>query len=283
MCRAPAAPAPLPSTPCAAPALAPPLPTPRWPFPRCSTSRYRRPSLHACRRLASSDSRPPCLFIDLKYVLELPTDSLLRSHTCISTAFRFPEHPTSPEPRRCLGSPSTAAATASHPRSSALAAPPRPTEAHKPAQFRSPALDRPDHDAGELELPPPLGLTVVPTIYCLLAPAKHTTSTTSSLRSFPSTSPPPSGTLATGTLMPPLGAPPPVSVHRRPAASALLFPNTGHPRDRRELLNLSPHFPLAAGEPPRRNLIGTDRLTSVARPRIQLQGFESFQGPFRRK
>jgi hypothetical protein len=228
-------PVPLPSAPRAVPAPTPPLPTPRWPSPRCSMSRRRRPSLHACRRIASSNSRPSCFFLDLKYVLELPTDSLLRSHRCISTAFRFPEHPTSPEPRRSPGFPSTPASAASRPRSSALAAPPRPTEAHKPAQFHSPALDRPDHYAGELELPPLLGLAIVPTIYCLLAPAKHSTSTKSSRRSFPTTSLPPSGTPATGTPTPPLGAPPPVSVHRRPVALALLFPNTGHPRDRCEL------------------------------------------------
>jgi hypothetical protein len=213
----------------------------------------------------------------------LPTNSLLRSHTCISTAFRFPEHPTSPEPCRSPGFPSTATSTASHPRSSALVALPRPTEAHKPAQFRSHTRDRLDHYAGELELPPPLGLAVVPTIYCLLAPAKCTISTTSSRGSSLATSLLPSGTLATGMPTPSLGAPPPVSVRRRPAALALLFPNTGHPHDRRELLNLSPHFPLAVDEPPRRNLIGTDRLSCVARPRTQLQGFESFQGPFCRK
>jgi hypothetical protein len=273
----------LPSAPRAAPALAPPLPTPRWPSPCCSTTRRRRPSLHACCCLASSNSHPPCLFLDLKYVLELPTDSLLRSHTCISTAFRFPKLHTSPEPRRCLGSPSTTTATASHPRSSGLAAPLQPTQAHKPAQFRSSTLDRPDHYAGELELPSPLGLAVVPTIYCLLAPAKCTISTASSRGSSLATSPPPSDTLATGTPTPSLGALPPVSFRRRPAASALLFPNTGHPRDRRELLNLSPHFPLAAGEPPHWNLIGIDRLSCVTQLRTQLQRFESFQGPFCRK
>jgi hypothetical protein len=208
-------PAPLSSVPRVAQAPASPLPTPRWPSPRCSTSRRRRPSLHVCRRLASSNSRPLCLFLDLKYILELPTDS-----------------------------PSTAASAASHPRSIALAASPRPTESRKPAQFRSPALDHPDHYASELELPLPLSLAVVPTIYCLLAPSKCTISTTSSRRSSLVTSPPPSGTPATGTPTPPLGAPPSVSVHCRPAVSALLFPNTGHPCDRRELLNLSPHFPL---------------------------------------
>jgi hypothetical protein len=235
-----------------------------------------RASMHAAGLPAAAPTHP-CLLLGLKHILELPTNSLSPSRTCISTDFLFPEHYTSPEPRHCLGTPSTAAATTSHPRSSALAAPPRPTEAHKPAQFRSSALDRPDHYASELELPPPLGLAVVLTIYCLLAPAKCTISTTSSHGSSLITSPPPSGTPATGTPTPP------ISVRRQPAASALLFPNTGHPRDRRELLNLSPHFPLAAGEPPRRNLDATDRHPCVARPRTQLQGFESFQGPFCRK
>jgi hypothetical protein len=208
--------------------------------------------------VASTCSCPPCLFLNLKHVLELPTNSLLPSRTCISTAFLFPELHTSPEPRRYLDSPSTAVAAASHPRSSAPAAPPPPTDAHRPAQFHSPALDRPHHCAGELELPPPLGLTVVPTIHCLLAPAKQTTNTTSSRGSFLATSPPLSCSPATGTPSPPLGAPPPAPVYRRTAATVPLFPNTGHPHDRRELLNLSPHFPLTAGEPPRWDLIATD-------------------------
>jgi hypothetical protein len=80
-----------------------------------------------------------------------------------------------------------------------------------------------------------------------------------------------------------LEAPPPAPVHRRYTVSVPLFPNTGHPRDHRELLNLFPDLPLAAGEPPRRNLISPDRLSCVTRPRTQLQGFESFQGPFCRK
>jgi hypothetical protein len=121
----------------------------------------------------------PCLLLDLKHIPELSTNSLLPSRTHISVAFLLPEHYTSPEPHLCLGSPLTAASAASHPRFSALTAPPQPTEAHKPAKFRSPALDRPDHRAGELELPTPLHLAVVRTIHRLLAPAKHTISTTS--------------------------------------------------------------------------------------------------------
>jgi hypothetical protein len=60
----------------------------------------------------------------------------------------------------------------------------------------------------------------------------------------------PSGTPATGT--PPPSSEPrrTSSVHRRPAASAPSFLDSGHTCDRRELLNLFPHFTLAAGEPP---------------------------------
>jgi hypothetical protein len=114
----------------------------------------------------------------------------------------------------------------------------------------------------------------------LSAPTKNTTSTTSPRGSFLATSPPLSCPPATETPSPPLGAPPPAPVHRRLTVSAPLFLNTGHPRDRRELLNLFPHFSLAAGEPPRRNSIAVDRLLCLTWPRTQLQGFKSFQGPF---
>jgi hypothetical protein len=120
----------------------------------------------------------------------------------------------------------------------------------------------------------PLGLTVVPTLRRLSSLAKHTTSTTSPRGSFLATSPPLSYPLT--TRMPS----PPASVRRRLAASTPLFPNIGHPRDRRELLNLFPHFSLAAGEPPRRNWVAVDWLLYVARPGTQLQEFKSFQGPF---
>jgi hypothetical protein len=155
--------------------------------------------------------------------------------------------------------------------------------APQPAQFRSRAPELPDHYAGELELPPPLGLAIVPAIHCLLAPTKHTISTTSSRGSFLATSLPPSSTPAIGTPMTSLGPPPPAPVRRRYAASALLFPNTGHPCDRRESLNLFPYLPLTACEPPHRNLISTDRVSCVAQPRTQLQRFKTFQGPICRK
>jgi hypothetical protein len=283
MCQAPAAPAPPSLAPRAAPAPrrhSPPRASPLLASPHRAAA--ARATTHPAGLPAPALARPS-LLLDPEHVLKLPTHSPLPSCVCISTTLLFLELSTSPDLRRSYCLSSTAAAAAAHPRSRARVAPQQPTKAHKPAQFHSPTLDRPDHSAGELELPPLLGLAVVPSIHCLLAPAKHTISTTSSCRSSLATSPPPSGTPATGTPTPPLGAPPPALVHRRYVASALLFPNTGHPRDRREPLNLSPHFPLTAGEPPRWNLIGTDWVSCVARPRIQLQGFESFQGSFCRK
>jgi hypothetical protein len=194
--------------------------------PRCAAA--ARAATHPAGLPAPALARPS-LLLDPKHVLELPTNPLLLSRVCISTALSFPEFSTLPEPRCSVCSPSTAAAAASHPQSSDLAAPPRPTEAHKPAQFRSLALDQPDHSAGELELLPPLGLAVVPAIHCLLAPAAHTISTTSPRGSFLATSPPLSCPSATGTPSTSLGAPLPVSVRRRCAATVPLYPNTGHP------------------------------------------------------
>jgi hypothetical protein len=55
------------------------------------------------------------------------------------------------------------------------------------------------------------------------------------------------------------------SVPHRPAISAPSFFDSGHPRARRELLNLFPHFPLAASDPPRRNLTVT-----ISVPRFKL-------------
>jgi hypothetical protein len=144
-------------------------------------------------------------------------------------------------------------------------------------------LDCPDQSAGELELPPALGLAVVPAIHCLLAPAKHPINTTSSWGSFLATSPPLSYPPAIGTPSPFLGAPPPTSIRRRYFATVPLFPNIDHPRECRELLNISPHLLLTAGELPCRNLIGTDRFSCVAQPRTQLQRFKTFQGPICRK
>jgi hypothetical protein len=193
--RAPAAPTPPSFAPRAAPAPRPPLPGLHWPL---LASPRRAAAARASTRAAGLPAAAPacpCLLLDLKHVLELPTNSLLPSRAWISTAFLSPELHTSPEHRRCLGSWSTTTAAASHPRSNTPAASPPPTDAHKPTQFQSPMLDRPDHYAGELELPPPSGLAVVPPLRRLLAPDRHTTSTISSRGSCLATSPPlmPSG------------------------------------------------------------------------------------------
>jgi hypothetical protein len=103
---------------------------------------------------ASTYSRSPCLLLDLKHVPELPVHSLLPSRTHICTAFFLPKLHALPEPRRCLDSPSTAAAAASHPRSVLqqhrrdplkLTSPPnfvlRPTEHRRcPSELRCPSL-----------------------------------------------------------------------------------------------------------------------------------------------
>jgi hypothetical protein len=122
-----------------------------------------------------------------------------------------------------------------------------------PSNFVLPHPNIVSRSAGELEASPPLGLAVDPPIQSFLAPAKHTVSTTSSRGSSSTTSPLPSGTLATGTPSTPLGAPPPSRLHRRYAASAPPFTDTAHPRDRRESSVIFPHLPLAVGEPPRRS------------------------------
>jgi hypothetical protein len=254
----------------AAPAPAPLLPGLALACSCLSTSRRRRPSRHDSRRPPAPAPARPRLLLDLEHILEHPKYSLLLSRDCISTANSFPDHRTSPDLLRSPWMPSSAAHADFHPWSSAPRAPPRPPGAPQPVQFRSRALERPDHYASELELPPPLGLAVVPLIHYLLAPDKNTASTTSSRERCLATSPPPSCPPATGTSTTSLGPPLPAPVHRCYAASAPLFPDTGHPHDRRESLSISPHLPLAADEPSRRNLNGTDRNSCVARPTIYL-------------
>jgi hypothetical protein len=182
----------------AAPAPRSPLPTPRWPSPCSSTSHRRRPSRHARRRACQQLLHRRRAPLGLKAHPGVPLDFFYTLHCIALPLLSSFARVLSPELCRCLGSPSTAAPAASHPRSSAPAAPLPPTDAHRPAQFRSPALDRLDHRAGELELSPPLGLAIVPMTHCLSAPAKHTTSTTSPRGSFLATSPPPSYPPATG-------------------------------------------------------------------------------------
>jgi hypothetical protein len=61
---------------------------------------------------ASTSSRLPCPFLDLKHILELPLRSLLHSILHSHTVFPLPELSTSPDLRRSFCSPSIAAAAA---------------------------------------------------------------------------------------------------------------------------------------------------------------------------
>jgi hypothetical protein len=86
-----------------------------------------------------------------------------------------------------------------------------------PSNFTLPHPNIISRSAGELKAPLPPGLAVDPPIQSLLAPAKHTVSTTSSCGSSSTTSPPPSGTLATRTPSTP-------SELRRPLGFAVVTP-----------------------------------------------------------
>jgi hypothetical protein len=229
ICRAPAAPRRLSSR------HVPPL----RPRRRFLASRWPAPASPRCATAAQAAMPPaglptpapvqPRLLLDPEHILELPTYSLLYLHTPILLPFLCSNHHTLPEHRRCLGSPLTATHITSHPRSSAEIASPSPTEAHQPTQFRPRAPERPDHSAGELELPLPLGLAVVPSIHSLLGPTKHTISTTSSRGSSLTTSPLLSCPPATRTPTTSLGPPPPVLVRRRYAALVLSSPTPATP------------------------------------------------------
>jgi hypothetical protein len=124
--------------------LTPALPLPRLALaaPALFTSRRRRPSRHdSCRLPAPAPARPR-LLLDPEHLLELPTHPFLPSRDYISTTFSSLEHHPSPDLRHSLGSPSSAAHTASEPRSSAVIAPPRPTGAPQPNIFHSPVPKR---------------------------------------------------------------------------------------------------------------------------------------------
>jgi hypothetical protein len=131
MCPSSSCPALLFSAPRAAPVPCPPLPTPRWPSPCSSTSRRRRPSRHACRRACQQLLHLRRAPLGLKARPGVPLNFFYTLHCTalplLSSSARLPP----PELRRCLGSPSTAASAASHPRSNALVAPLPPPDAHK--------------------------------------------------------------------------------------------------------------------------------------------------------
>jgi hypothetical protein len=100
------------------------FPGPRWPAPaspcRAATARAATPPAD----LPTPAPAQPRLLLDPEHILELPTHSLLHLHTPILLTFLCPDHRTSPDLRRSLWSPSSAAHAASHPRSSAPRAPP---------------------------------------------------------------------------------------------------------------------------------------------------------------
>jgi hypothetical protein len=176
----------------------------------------------------------------------------------LSTATSSPKLSSSPERSRSSCPPSSAAYAASRSRSSAPAAPPRPTEAHRANQFQFPPPKQPDRSAGELKL---RRRSASPSTSRYKAPQPQPRAPVASIAA----SSPSSGPLATGTPLPHLEAPPAVPVRHRTAASALLCPNSDHPRDRRESLVISPHLPLAAGEPSRR-VFGHRRAAPLLNP-----------------
>jgi hypothetical protein len=94
-------------------------------------------------------------------------------------------------------SPLTALTAAPHHQSRAQTASSSFASAPQPIQTRPHAPEQPDRSADELLVPLPLGFAVDSLIPHLLAPAEHPVSTTSPRRSFSTTSPPPSSTLAT--------------------------------------------------------------------------------------
>jgi hypothetical protein len=120
--------------------------------PRPSTSHRRRPSRHTRRRTCQQLLRARRASPSLKACLGVPLDFFYSFHRAALPLFPSSARVLSPELRHCLGSPSSAASAASHPRSSAPVAPPPPTNAHRPTEFHSPTQEQPDHCAGELKL-----------------------------------------------------------------------------------------------------------------------------------
>jgi hypothetical protein len=114
--------------------------------------------------------------------------------------------------------------------------------------------------APAISLPAAVLFLVEPKFHPFSYLAKSTTSTTSPCRSSLTNSLSPSCTPVAGTPLPPSEPRRAGSALSRTAASELPFYDSSHTQVRRELLNLFPHFPLAASEPPRRILIAAARL-----------------------
>jgi hypothetical protein len=128
-----------------------------------------------------------------------------------------------------------------------------------PSNFILPHPNIVSRSAGELKAPPPLGLAIDLLIQSLLAPAKHTVSTISSRGSSSTTSPPPSGTLATETPSTP-------SELRRPLGFAVVTPPQPlpSPTPATHVTTVSPwSFSPTCPSPPVSPLAGFDHRRSV--------------------
>jgi hypothetical protein len=224
------------------------------------------PSLEAatsCRRSPVATPARPCLFLVPQHVQEPSSTTFI--HSCSHILLpRFLLRSAPPQPRRTLCSPLLAASAAPCLQFRAPPAPLHPTKAPEPVLLH------------------PLTLT----------PLEHRASR--SVHCCRSTSP---SSHRSASLWPSLSSPPPLhllkklhghipvdflhSICRNATAAsrprragsvlhraAIFVPScfdSDRPRARHELLNLFPHFPLAAGDPRHRNL-----LTAVAVPLFKL-------------
>jgi hypothetical protein len=152
-------------------------------FPGRSTSHRRRPSRHACHRRRQLLFARAAPLSALKHTQRLLPD-LVHSHArSISPAIPFPERSSSPERRRSL--------CHHQPPAPPLTRDPVLKKHHcDPLQLTDPSnftFLHPSsifHSASEFKAPPPLGLAIDPPIQSLFTPAKGTSSTTSTRRSF---------------------------------------------------------------------------------------------------
>jgi hypothetical protein len=128
--RGPTAPAPLLIAPRAHLSFSRRFPGLALAFPSRSTSHRHRPSCHARRQRCQLLITRVAPLSALKHSQRLLPDLVYPHARSISPAIPFLECSSSPERRRSLRSPSSAAHTASHLRSSAREAPSQPTAAH---------------------------------------------------------------------------------------------------------------------------------------------------------
>jgi hypothetical protein len=120
--------------------------------PRPSTSRRHRPSRHARRRAYQQLLRTRRASPGLKACPGVPLDFFYPFHRAALPFFPSSTRVLSPELRLLPRLAVVSRSTTFHPLSSAPVAPLPPIDAHRPAQFHSPALEQPDHRVGELKL-----------------------------------------------------------------------------------------------------------------------------------